>query len=201
MSGYLLLLRGGDYYTAPALSQVMAPVTGEGLRGILSYIGFKNVRIQPETGDAAFEAIDNNRRKMEAEIGYELKHAFRTDRGVVLLTQEEFRAMAARHPLSDRGDEDKLFITILTHEPAREDVAMLMETMNGVDEHAVIGKAVYSYYGAGYESSRRSTEFIEKVMKIQAATRTWKALRALLGLLSNEKLDVDSGARRSIPRQ
>lgn len=201
MSGYLLLLRGGDYCTAPALLQGATPMTGDGLRGILSYIGFRNVRIQPQTGDAAFEAIDNNRRKMEAEISYELKHAFRSDRGVVLLTQEEFRAMAAGHPLADRGDEDKLFVTILTHEPAREDVAMLMETMNGIDEHAVIGKAVYSYYGAGYESSRRSTEFIEKVMKIQATTRTWKALRALLGLLADEKPKADPGARRSIPRQ
>jgi len=182
VSGYLLLLRGGE--SSPASG--VLPVTAEGIRKILSYIGHRNIKVQPETGDAAFEALDNNRRKMEAEIGYELKHAFRTDRGVVLLTQEEFRAMAAGHPLADRGGEDKLFVTILTHEPAREDVAMLMETMNGVDEHAVVGKAVYSYYGAGYESSRRSTEFIEKVMKIQATTRTWKDLRALLGLLSDD---------------
>lgn len=186
MSGYVLLLRGGEPFSAPA-----APAaTADGLRRILSYIGHRNIRVQPETGDAAFEAIDNNRRKMEAEIGYELKHAFRTDRGVVLLTQEEFRAMAAAHPLADRGGADKLFVTILTHEPAREDVAMLMETMNGIDEHVVMGKAVYSFYGAGYESSRRSTEFIEKVMKINAATRTWQAMLELLELLSS-----DSGQR------
>ncbi len=182
MSGYVLLLRSGESLT----TQGNLPVTAEGLRRILSYIGHRNIRIDPETGDAAFEAVDNNRRKMEAEIGYELKHAFRSDRGLVLLTQEEFRAMVDAHPLADRGDEDKLFVTILTHEPAREDVAMLMETMNGVDEHAVIGKAVYSYYGSGYESSRRSTEFIEKVMKLQATTRTWKAMKKLFALLSSE---------------
>ncbi len=182
MSGYVLLLRGGGSLAMPGT----IPVTVEGLRRILSYIGHRNIRIDPETGDAAFEAVDNNRRKMEAEISYELKHAFRIDRGLVLLTQEEFRAMADAHPLADRGVEDKLFVTILTHEPAREDVAMLMETMNGIDEHAVIGKAVYSYYGSGYESSRRSTEFIEKVMKLQATTRTWKAMKALLSLLSSE---------------
>ena len=182
MSGYVLLLRGG----ASLSGSGALPVTVDGLRKILSYIGHRNIMVQADSGDAAFEAIDNNRRKMEAEIGYELRHAFRTDRGVVLLTQEEFRAMAAGHPLADRGDEDKLFVTILTHEPAREDVAMLMETMNGVDEHVVVGKAVYSYYGAGYESSRRSTEFIEKVMKLQAATRTWKAMKNLLALLSSD---------------
>ncbi len=182
MSGYVLLLRGGESFSTPGT----LPVTVEGLHRILSYIGHRNIRIDPETGDATFEAVDNNRRKMEAEIGYELRHAFRVDRGLVLLTQEEFRAMADAHPLADRGAEDKLFVTILTHEPAREDVAMLMETMNGIDEHAVIGKAVYSYYGSGYESSRRSTEFIEKVMKLQATTRTWKAIKKLLALLSSE---------------
>jgi uncharacterized protein (DUF1697 family) len=182
VSGYVLLLRGGESLTLPRTP----PVTVEGLQRILSYIGHRNIRVQPETGDAVFEAIDNNRRKMEAEISYELKHDFRTDRGVVLLTQEEFSAMAAAHPLAARGDEDKLFVTILTQEPAREDVALLMETMNGIDEHAVIGKAVYSYYGAGYESSRRSTEFVEKVMKLQAATRTWKAMKRLSALLSSD---------------
>lgn len=178
MSGYVVLLRG--------VEPGAVPVTVEGLRKILAYIGFHDIRVQAGTGDAAFEARDNNRRKMEAEIGYELRHTFRTERGVVLLTIEEFRAMAAAHPLADRGDESKLYLTVLSHEPAREDVDLLLETMNGLDEHAVVGKAVYSYYGAGYEASRRSNEFFEKVMKIQAATRTWTAIRSLLALVQDE---------------
>jgi len=178
VSGYVALPRGvetGD-----------VTVSADSLRKILAYIGFKKIRVMADGSGAAFEAVDNNRRKMEAEIAFELRHAPGVDQGIILLTVEELRAITAAHPLADRGDEGNLYVTVLSHDPAREDVDMLVETMNGLDEHAVVGKAVYSYYGAGYQSSRRSNEFFEKVMKLQATTRSWAAMRKLLELSSDE---------------
>jgi hypothetical protein len=54
--------------------------------------------------------------------------------------------------------------------------------MNGVDEHAVVGRAVYSYYGKGYEASRRSNEFMAKLLKISAITRSWAEMREIAAL-------------------
>jgi len=139
------------------------------------------------SGDAAFDAVDNSRRKMEAEIGYELRHSAGGSLGVVLMTLDELRFAAASHPLADRGPTERLFVTVLGHEPSREDLALLLETMNGVDEHEVVGSAVFSYYGAGYESSRRSNAFIEKVLKAPATTRPWSSMVGLLELAADER--------------
>jgi len=181
MSTYIALLRGplfGVPTGAPA-------ATAERLRGILAYIGFKRIRVDAAAGAAVFEATDNNRKKMEAEIGFELRHAAEPGVSVILMTLGELRTAAA-HPLAAMGDEGKMYVTVLAHETSRENIDLLMETMNGVDEHAVVGTAVFSYYGAGYEASRRSNEFFEKVLKAPATTRTWATMRRLLELASEE---------------
>lgn len=177
MSTYIALLRG--------LAPDGAAATAERLRGILSYIGFQRIRIDADDGAAVFEAKDNNRKKMEAEIGFELRHAAGQGVDAILMTLGELRTAAA-HPLADSGDEGKLYVTVLGHETSRENIDLLMETMNGVDEHAVVGTAVFSYYGEGYEASRRSNEFFEKVLKAPATTRTWAAMRRILELASRE---------------
>lgn len=161
-----------------------APVGGAALRRILLYIGFRKVQVLDDGSGAAFEAEDNNRRKMEAEISFEIRHETGSTLGVILLTREELAAIAASHPLAGSGEETNLYVTVLSHEPAREDVETLLGTMNGVDEHAVAGKAIYSRYGAGYRSSRRSNEFFEKLLGIQASTRTWSDMGRLLELSS-----------------
>lgn len=174
MSSYVVLTKGVDPGRA-------APEAGN-LAKVLGYIGFGKIRTSPDGRDAAFEAVDDNRRKMEAEIAGELKYQARAGFVAIVLTSAEFATIAAEHPLADQGEAGNLYVTVLSHDPAREDVAMLMETMNGIDMHEVAGRAVYSRYGHGYESSRRSNEFIEKVMKVPAVLRTWAELQSLAAL-------------------
>ncbi len=171
MSTYIVLTKGVDPRRA-------APEAGS-LAKVLGYIGFGKIRTTPDGRDAVFEAIDDNRRKIEAEIASELKYQARAGFVAIVLNFGEFAAMAVEHPLADQGEAGNLYVTVLSHDPAREDVAMLLETMNGVDLHEVAGRAVYSLYGHGYESSMRSNEFIEKVMKVPAVLRTWDELQTL----------------------
>jgi len=77
-------------------------------------------------------------------------------------------------------------VTVLSHDPAAENIESLMETMNDVDEHVLLNRAVYSYYGKGYGNSKRSNNFLEKILKVSATTRNWATMNELSRLATEE---------------
>jgi uncharacterized protein (DUF1697 family) len=158
------------------------------LKQMLEYIGFTKVRTYIQSGNAIFETKEVNKRKMEAEIAQEIRNKIDRDIVVIVKTVEEIGRIASSHPLADLGDEKNLYVTVLSYDPAAPDVEMLMTTMNEVDRHEVANRVVYSYYGQGYGNSKRSNNFIEKILKVPATTRNWATMKALaqLGLDSGE---------------
>ena len=154
----------------------------EDLRQILGYIGFSNVETYIQSGNALFDSKQGNKRKMEAEIAQEIKN--KIDRGVVVIVKsvEELRRIAASHPLEALGDPKNLYVTLLSHDPTGPDIETLMETMNEVDRHEVAHRVVYSYYGQGYGNSKRSNNFLEKILKVSATTRNWTVIQKLAQL-------------------
>jgi uncharacterized protein (DUF1697 family) len=154
----------------------------EDFRKILEYIGCRKVKTFIQSGNAVFEHAESNKRKIEAEIAFELKNIAGVSTVVIVLSKEELKAVVEAHPLSALGDEGSLYITILAHEPASEDVEALMETMNEVDKHIVKHRIVYSYYGNGYGTSKRSNNFIEKMLKVSATTRSWNTMKKIMQL-------------------
>jgi uncharacterized protein (DUF1697 family) len=174
MGKYLALLRGVN------VGGVVLKM--EDFRRILEYIGFTKVRTYIQSGNALFESDEDNKRRMEASIAGELKAKVGRDIVVIVKTIPELRRIAELHPLAGQGDPDKLYVTFLSHEPAKEEVEALMETMNDIDRHEVAGRVVYSYYGEGYGNSKRSNNFIEKILKVSATTRNWETVNKLLDL-------------------
>jgi uncharacterized protein (DUF1697 family) len=159
----------------------------EDLKKMLEYIGFSNVSTYIQSGNALFESKESNKRKMEAEIAQEIKNKVDRDIVVIVKTVDELRRIAEAHPLAGLGDEKNLYVTVLSYDPTGPDVEILMETMNEVDRHEVMHRAVYSYYGQGYGNSKRSNNFIEKILKVSATTRNWSTMRKLseMGMESN----------------
>ena len=162
----------------------------EDLRKLLEYIGFTKVRTYIQSGNAIFENGESNKRRMEAEIAQEVKAVVGRDIGVIVLSREELSAIVASHPLASLGPEDKLYVTLLSHEPKAEDRDNLLGTMNDVDRHEMGPRVVYSHYGEGYGNSKRSNNFIEKMLKVTATTRNWTTMTKLyeLGMPDSRKL-------------
>ena len=117
---------------------------------------------------------------MEAEIAFELQNIAKVKTVAIVLEKEELRNVVGAHPLAYMGDEKNLYVTLLTSEPNREEIDALMETMNDVDKHEVRHKAVYSYYGNGYGTSKRTNNFLEKMLKVSATTRNWATMKKLM---------------------
>ena len=154
----------------------------EDLRKMLEYIGFTKVSTYIQSGNAIFDSKQANKRKMESEIAQEIKNKLDRDVAVIVKTVDEVRRIAGSHPLAELGDEDKLYVTILAYDPTGPDIEILKETMNDVDRHEVANRVVYSYYGNGYGNSKRSNNFIEKILKVSATTRNWSVIRKLAEL-------------------
>jgi uncharacterized protein (DUF1697 family) len=171
---YLALLRGVN------VGGVVLKM--EDFKSALEYIGFTKVRTYIQSGNALFESDDDNKRRMEASIAGEIKGKAGRDIVVIVKTIPELRRIVELHPLAGLGEPGKLYVTVLSHDPAKEDVETLMETMNDVDRHEVVGRVVYSYYGEGYGNSKRSNNFIEKILKVSATTRNWETMNKLLDL-------------------
>jgi len=172
MGTYVALIRG---INVGGISLKM-----EDLRRMLEYIGFSKVRTYIQSGNAVFESKETNKRRMEAEIAQELKNLLDRDIGVIVKSIEELRRIAQAHPLADLGDSKNLYVTLLSYDPTKPDVEALMETMNEVDRHEVASRVVYSYYGQGYGNSKRSNNFLEKMLKVVATTRNWKVIQELV---------------------
>ncbi|HUX38677.1 MAG TPA: DUF1697 domain-containing protein [Rectinemataceae bacterium] len=171
MSSYFAFLRGVN------VGGVLLKM--EDLQKLLEYIGFTKVRTYIQSGNAIFESGQGNKRKMEAEIAYEVKAVVGRDIGVLVFSMEELAAIVASHPLEALGPAEKLYVTLLAQEPEEGDRENLLGTMNDIDRHAMGKKVVYSYYGEGYGNSKRSNNFIEKMLKVTATTRNWTTMRTV----------------------
>jgi uncharacterized protein (DUF1697 family) len=158
----------------------------EDLRGILEYVGFSGVRTYIQSGNAVFDSSESNKRKMEAEIAQEVKNKIDRETVVIVKTVQELGRIVEAHPLADLGDPKNLYVTVLSYDPTGPDVETLMETMNEVDRHEVMNRVVYSYYGQGYGTSKRSNNFIEKILKVSATTGNWETMNKLYELAKED---------------
>lgn len=181
---YLALLRGVN------VGGVVLKM--EDFKSALEYIGFTKVRTYIQSGNALFESDDDNKRRMEASIAGELKAKVGREVAVIVKTIPELRRIVELHPLAGLGDPGNLYVTVLSYDPAKEDIETLMETMNDIDRHEVDHRVVYSYYGEGYGNSKRSNNFIEKILKVSATTRNWETMNKLLDLA----MEKDDGQKR-----
>jgi len=152
----------------------------EDFKKVLEYIGCRNVKTYIQSGNAVFEHSESNKRKMEAEIAFELQIRVKVTTVAIVLGKEELRGIVEAHPLAYLGNEKNLYVTMLAHEPDREDIEALMGTMNDVDRHEVRHRAVYSYYGNGYGTSKRTNNFLEKMLKVSATTRNWATMKKIM---------------------
>jgi len=154
----------------------------EDFKKVLEYLGYRNVRTYIQSGNAVFENSESNKKRMEAEIAFEIKIIGKITTVAIVLAMDELKGIVESHPLAGSGDADNLYVTLLADHPQKEDVEVLMETMNDIDIHSVKNKVVYSYYGNGYGTSKRSNNFIEKILKVSATTRNWNTMRKIMEL-------------------
>jgi len=77
------------------------------------------VKTYIQSGNAVFEHSESNKRKMEAEIAFEIQIRVKVTTVAIVLGKEELRGIVEAHPLAYLGNEKNLYVTMLAHEPDR----------------------------------------------------------------------------------
>jgi uncharacterized protein (DUF1697 family) len=150
------------------------------LRRLVEEVGCTEVRTYVQSGNVVVrtslsaEALrDGVRRAIRAEFGHDL--------AVVVRTAAQLRKVVDRNPF-DARDPSKLLVAFLSGRPPAARVRDLLARDFGRDEARVAGTEVYGHYPGGYGRTKLSNAAIERILGVQATSRNWRTVTALLEL-------------------
>ncbi len=158
------------------------PVKMAELAALVESLGFENVRTFIQSGNVVSDSSAKDTWKAETLIGEAIRKNFGFDVTVIVRTADEQGKIIAGNPLlKDRGvDEDRLHVTLLAAQPAKDVLAGLAMGESKNERYAVKGREAYLYCPDGYGRSKLNNTAFEKKLGVPATTRTWKTMKALV---------------------
>ncbi len=177
MPTYLALLRGINISGQKKIKMAE-------LRHELGALRFEQVRTYIQSGNIAFEAEAQPKKRLGKAIAGQIFAAFGHKVPVLILEREELQEAARCNPFLAEAEEApaKVLLTFLSEPPAQECVAALREKNTGSERFEISGTTIYLYCPDGYGRARLNNNFLERQLKVSATTRNWKTVRKLLEL-------------------
>lgn len=173
MTVYLALLRGINVsgQKKVPMTDLRAAFAAQSFSDVSTYIQTGNVWFRAEKADAT--AIE---RALEKSFGFPIP--------VLLLTQAEFKSIAAGNPFIGQASVDiaNLHLTLLAGAPEPTAVKELATVEAGRERFVLKGRAVYLHCPDGYGRAKLNNNFLERKLGQPATTRNWKTVSALLSL-------------------
>lgn len=152
------------------------------LKEIFNTIGAEKVETYLRSGNVIFESSENDtsalmrkiERELEKRLGFKIK-AF-------VKTVDELRNVVDRMPLGNR-EGDKLHVTFLSATPVNFPSKEVDSVKGADEEYAYTGNEIYLYCPGGYGRTRLSNNYFERKLKVDATTRNWRSVNALLSTM------------------
>jgi len=156
----------------------------EALRGSFEALGFRNVQTYVQSGNVIFEAGLAGIGGLPLIIGKRILRDFGFPVPVLLKTSEELQRIVHDNPfLKQKGiDESKLHVTFLSATAPKSAGEDLKPLAVKPERFNVCGREIYLYCPNGYGRTKLSTNAIEKKLGLEATTRNWKTMNALVAL-------------------
>ena len=153
------------------------------LKKLYEEMGFKNVRTFIQSGNVVFES--KSPAKLSQKIEQKIKEHYSFDVPVIIRTKDELQHTVKSNPfLKQKNIElDKLHVTFLAEQPAKENITKTKEYNYKPDEFHIAEKEVYVHCPNGYGNTKINNTFFEKKLKVGATTRNWKTTNALLEMM------------------
>ena len=103
---------------------------------------------------------------------------------VFLRTAKEWEEIIKRNPFLRETaiDHSKFRSTFLSDAAAKTAIEELQPLAVKPEQCRIMGREVYLYCPNGYGRTRLSNAVIEKKLSMEATTRNWKTVNALLGM-------------------
>ena len=158
----------------------------ENLRALFEASGFRRVRSYVQSGNVVFEATASSSDNLSKLIGEKLLSDYGFSVPVVLRTADEMKKIVGGNPfLNEKGiDGSKLHVTFLSEFPAKAALGKLAKLDSHNDQFRVKGREVYLHCPDGYGRTKLSNTAFEKLLSVDATTRNWKTVNALVKMSS-----------------
>ena len=176
MQNYAALLRGinvGDKL-----------VDMSALRKIFVDMGAKGVETYMRSGNVVFDSEEIDATKLRSEIEKRLLKGLCFSVKVFVKSGLEMRRVVDMMPF-DGLDKDRMHVTFLSAVPDGFSSAEIDSAKANGEEYALAGNQIYLYCPAGYGRTKLSNNFFEKKLKVDATTRNWRTVKAILKLMED----------------
>ena len=152
------------------------------LKAMFVKLGFLNVGSYIQSGNIVFSGEKESKQKLENAIRNAIKDRFKLDVEVLVLGLPDLERIVARTPYHNKSLAvgERIYLTVLSKKPTKENVAKLIEMKNSIDDFDVIEKTVYLLCRKGYAKSTFNNNTIEKVLNATATTRNLETMTKLV---------------------
>lgn len=177
MSKYIVLLRGinvGGY----------RKIKMNDLKKMFRAMGFKSVTTYIQSGNVVFDAQEQDKEKLAAQIGNQIEETFGFDVPVIIRTASDLEKNLEQFPFKVKEDW-RGYITFLSGQPSNQQQEKLEALSSTIEMFRVGDRAVYIQVDK--QTDKRplfSSNFIQKKLDMPATNRNLRTVRKLLELAS-----------------
>jgi uncharacterized protein (DUF1697 family) len=153
------------------------------LRTLYESLGFMSVATYIQSGNVVFRSAGEKPDVVASKIRVAIQKRFGFAVTVIIRQPAEIRKIVRGLPFTGRRgiDERRLHVTFLNATPGPALVKGLAPlAAESSDEYKVVGREVYLHCPNGYGKTLLSNAFFEKHLKVEATTRNWRTVNALL---------------------
>ena len=149
-------------------------ITMTDLRGLLTGLGYENIRTIVQTGNALFEA-QGEAAAIEAKIEAALAKELALKTPVIVRTAAQWREVIAANPYPKMAADDPahLVVMALKTAPEAERLAALREAIKGAETAELKGSEAYLTYPDGIGTSKLTSAVIERKLGVTGTARNW----------------------------
>ena len=157
------------------------------LRASFERLGFQNVETYVQSGNVVFEATEKDAARLSEAIGKTILRDFGFPVPVLLRTAKEMERIVQENPFLNQAgiDHSKLHVTFLSAAAPKSAARDLEPLVVKPEQFHIHSWEIYLYCPNGYGRSKLSNNAIEKKLGVEATTRNWKTVNALLALVQS----------------
>ena len=154
------------------------------LRDCFEKWGFQDILTYIQSGNILFRANESSKTALKAIIEAGIKKEYGFDVETFVTTGSAISKMIAGSPYRERSlrSDEKIYFTLLSSIPEKENVRKLIEFSEGDDQITLAKDVVYALIRKGYNKTKFSNNFLEKILKVKATTRNLETMKKLASL-------------------
>lgn len=177
MKTYVAILRGIN-----VSGQKLIPM--KQLQAMLAEFGFKNVTTYIQSGNIVFHFQESSIADLRSLVEQNIHKQFGFEVPVLVFAAEKLRDVVSKNPfLTDSSRSvEFMHVTFLLSAPQVSDFEAVKCKKQDGEEVLLIDDLVYLYCPNGYGRTKLTNNFLEAKLGVEATTRNWKTVNALLNI-------------------